>query len=333
MVIAQIDAPADPRLETNHIYCGDARALLKQVEPNSVSLSFWSPPYFVGKSYERNLSFAEWQGLLRDVIDLHFSIIKPGGFLAINTADILVFPDEHMPRIQADNVSTKKSPITREQVLAAKTTHPDFNRHQLASLLGCSEQTIQRRTEDNNVRGGKYIPQTRVQLVGGLINQWAADAGFFLYDRRVWVKDPCWANSRWHSLSYRSVDEFEYIYVFWKPGITTVDRRRLSKREWTEWGSRGVWYIPSVRANDIHEAQFPFELPRRMVQLLTAPGDLVIDCFVGTGTTAVAAIKAGRQFLGLELAVEHAHLAMKWCSRIQLEMLDDARSRDAVHTD
>ena len=47
-------------------------------------------------------------------------------------------------------------------------------------------------------------------------------AGFYLYDRRVWVKDACWENSRWHSLSYRSVDEFEYIYIFWKPGITTI---------------------------------------------------------------------------------------------------------------
>ena len=104
-----------------------------------------------------------------------------------------------MPRIQADNVAVRKSPVTREQVLAAKEAHPDFNRHQLATLLGCSEQTIQRRTENNNVRGGKYKPQTRVQLVGGLIDQWATDAGFFLYDRRAWVKDPCWANSRWHA--------------------------------------------------------------------------------------------------------------------------------------
>ena len=272
---SQAETQAQSYLGHDAIYCGDARTLLKRVEPDSVALSFWSPPYFVGKSYEKALSFQEWQDLLREVIRLHFPIIKPGGFLVINSADILAFPDEGMPRIQADNIATRKSPVTREQVLAAKEAHPDFNRHQLAALLGCSEQTIQRRTENNNVRGGKYKPQTRVQLVGGLIDQWATDAGFFLYDRRAWVKDPCWANSRWHSLSYRSVDEFEYLYVFWKPGITVVDRSRLAKQEWSDWGSRGAWHFQSVRSHVTHEAEFPVELPRRMIKLLSAPNDLV----------------------------------------------------------
>src|SRR5690606_7282407 len=119
---------------------------------------------------------------------------------------------------------------------------------QLASLLGVSEQTIDRRLKNNNIRGGKQAVQRKVKLVGGLIQEWGENAGFYLYDRRAWVKDPAWENSRWHSLSYRSVDEFEYIYVFWKPGITRVDRARLEPHEWAEWGSRGVWNIPSVRA-------------------------------------------------------------------------------------
>ncbi len=40
---------------------------------------------------------------------------------------------------------------------------------------------------------------------------------------------------------YCSVDEFEYIYIFWKPGITRFDRNRLTPKEWIKWGSRGVW--------------------------------------------------------------------------------------------
>ena len=127
----------------------------------------------------------------------------------------------------------------------------------------------------HNVRGGKYTVQRKVKLVGGLIEQWADEAGLYLYDRRVWVKDPCWENGQWHSLSYRSVDEFEYVYVFWKPGITTIDRDRLDRAEWSEWGSRGVWHIPSVRANVEHEAQFPDELARRVIRIFSAPGDLV----------------------------------------------------------
>ena len=291
-------------LAENELYCGDGRALLSRVRPESVSLSFWSPPYFVGKSYEKHLTFEQWQSLLRSVIALHFPIIKPGGFLAVNIADILAFPDPEMPRIQADNITSKKSGVSREQVLAAQAAHPGLNRYQLAELLGCSEQTIDRRLNHNNVRGGKSAPQTKVKIVGGLVEEWADAAGFFLYDRRVWVKDPCWENSRWHSLSYRAVDEFEYIYIFWKPGITTIDRNRLSREEWSEWGSRAVWHIPSVRANTDHEAQFPPELPRRVIRLLTAPGDLTLDPFIGVGTTALAAASEGRRYLGFDAVPE-----------------------------
>ena len=287
-------------LRVNEIHCGDSRNLLPQVEPASVALSFWSPPYFVGKSYEHDLSFVQWQELLEEVIMLHFEVVTPGGFLAVNIADILAFADPKMPRIQADNVSSKRSGITEEQVLSAKAANPTFNKYQLASLLGCSEQTIDRRLQHNNVRGGKYTPQTKVLLVGGLVQQWAENAGFFLYDRRAWVKDPCWENSRWHSLSYRAVDEFEYVYIFWKPGITVIDRNRLDKKEWSEWGSRAVWNIPSVRANIEHEAQFPIELPRRVIRLFSGEDDLVLDPFAGVGTTAVAATREQRRFIGID---------------------------------
>ena len=296
-------------LSPNQIYQGDARALLERVEPESVALSFWSPPYCVGKSYEAGLDFAGWSDLLRETIAGHFAVITPGGFLGVNIADILAFEDPDMPRIQADNVSAKKVKITREQVLAAQRANPGFDKHQLAALLGCSEQTIDRRLKNNNARGGKYAPQTRVKLTAGLIEQWAADAGFYLYDRRVWVKDPCWENSRWQSLSYRAVDEWEHLLIFWKPGITVVDRERLDAGEWAEWGSRAVWQIPSVRSNNAHESQFPVELPRRMIKLLTEPDDLALDCFVGSGTTAIAAIQEGRRFMGFDINPESVRLA------------------------
>jgi site-specific DNA-methyltransferase (adenine-specific) len=296
-------------LRPNEIYLGDARELLPKIEPNSIALSVWSPPYFVGKEYEAHLSFEDWQDLLRTVIRLHFPIIKPGGFLVINIADILVFKDPSMPRIQAEAVNRKRCPVTREDVLKAMAEHPDYNRYQLAKLLGCSEQTIDRRLHGNNIRGGKYEAQTRVKIVGGLVEEWALSAGFYPYDRRIWVKDAAWENSRWASLSYRSVDEFEYLYFFWKPGITKFDRKRLSADEWKNWGSRGVWYFPSVRANDDHEAKFPIELPTRVIRLLTDPGDIVLDCFMGSGTTAVAAIRENRQYIGIEILEKYVNLA------------------------
>ena len=298
-------------LNLNDIYCGTAEALMKQIEPGSVAVSVWSPPYHVGKAYEAGQSYEEWLDMLRTVIYLHYSVLKPGGFLAINIGDILCFPDPNMPRIQANNVSMRKCSVTEEDVRKAAAEHPDYNRHQLAKLLGCSEQTVDRRLHGNNIRGGKYNVQTRVKEVGGFLEEMGLDAGLYLYDRRIWVKDAAWANSNWTTNSYRAVDEFEYVYIFWKPGITKIDRKRLKPEEWAEWGSRAVWNIRSVQRNDDHEAKFPLELPRRVIKLFSDPGETVLDCFMGSGTSAIAAMFEGRNYIGIDKEEKYVALAKK----------------------
>ena len=302
-------SPMPSRFTFNRIVTGDARTVLAGLPADSVSLSFWSPPYYVGKSYERHLSFEDWQELIRKVIHCHTRIIQPGGFMAVNIGDILCFPDESMPRFQADNVRRKKVAVSKEQILETKQKHPDANRHELAKILGCSEQTIQRRLEDNNVRGGKHSASTKIKLTGCMVVEWAEEAGFYLYDQRIWHKDPCWANSRWHSNSYRAVDEFEHVYIFWKPGITEYDRHRLNADEWAEWGSRGVWQIPSVRRNDRHEAEFPEELAERVIRLFSPVGGVVLDPFVGTGTTTCVAKRLDRQWYGIDNDPAHTEIA------------------------
>jgi DNA modification methylase len=304
----------DTFLGVDQIHHGDARSALQQIAPESVALSVWSPPYFVGKSYEKNMDFEEWQKLLRTVIANHFPLLKRGAFLVVNIADILCFSDPHLPRIQAENLGGHRLPVTREDILRVVAEHPGYNRRQIADVLGVSEQTVDRRLKNNNIRGGKYSAQTRVKLVGGIVEEAAYEAGLYLYDRRVWAKDPAWENSRWHTNSYRAVDEFEYLYIFWKPGITKIDRKRVSKEEWSEWASRGVWHFASVRANDNHEAKFPLELPRRVIRLLTDPADTVLDCFMGSGTTAVAAVLEGRHYIGIEKFEKYVKIARKACA-------------------
>ena len=301
----------------NQIIVGDARKILRTLPADSVDLSFWSPPYYVGKSYERGMSFADWRAMIREVITCHARIVKPGGFLAVNIGDILCFPDPTMPRYQADNVRRKTNPVTREQVLEIKTKFPNANRKELGAMLGCSEQTVQRRLEHNNVRGGKHQTSTKVLLTGCMAAEWAEVAGFYLYDQRIWHKDPCWANCRWHSNSYRAVDEFEHIYVFWRPGIVKYDRDRLAAHEWAEWGSRGVWQIRSVSRNDRHEAEFPEELAARVIKLFSPLGGVVIDPFLGSGTTTAVAKRLGRKWIGIEMDKNSAVIA--------LERTNDAR--------
>lgn len=282
---------------------------MAKIEPGSLALSFWSPPYFVGKEYEKDATFHSWQSMLRQVIHHHNNALAPGGFLVINIADIRVFKDEAIPRFQAMNLSMHKSKVTREMVLEAKEKYPNYNRDELAKYLGCSEQTIDRRLNGNNIRGGKYEIQSRVNLVGGPLQQYGLECGLYLYDHRIWVKDPAWANCKWTSNSLKSVDEYEDLYVFWKPGQQIIDRNKLAPNEWREWGSRAVWYVKSVRANDNHEAKFPLELASRVVRLYSDPGQTVLDPFMGSGTTAIACLMTGRNFIGIEKEAKYVDLA------------------------
>lgn len=298
-------------LKINEIYLGRSEIKMLEIEPETIALSFWSPPYFVGKEYEKEETYESWQLMLQKVIENHSVILQPGGFLAINIADILCFKDDKIPKVQALNISQQRCAVTREMVLDAKKKYPSYNRYQLAELLGCSEQTIDRRLNGNNIRGGKYQTQTRVMLVGGQLEKYAYDAELYLYDRRIWIKDPSWANSRWTSNSFKAVSEFEDLYIFWKPGEYVIDKRKLSNSEWKEWGSRGVWYIKSVRKNDNHEAKFSFELADRIIKIFSNKDDIILDPFMGSGTTALAAIENSRNYIGIEKESKYVELAKK----------------------
>ncbi len=71
-----------------------------------------------------------------------------------------------------------------------------------------------------------------------------------------------------------------------------------------------IWEIPAESATRIgHPAPFPIELPHRLIELYTYRGDLVLDPFVGSGTTAVAAVRTGRHFAGYDLDESYIRLA------------------------
>lgn len=71
-----------------------------------------------------------------------------------------------------------------------------------------------------------------------------------------------------------------------------------------------VWEIPSESATKVgHPAPFPIALPRRLIELYTYKGDLVLDPFVGSGTTAVAAVEAERHYVGFDTESSYIDLA------------------------
>lgn len=71
-----------------------------------------------------------------------------------------------------------------------------------------------------------------------------------------------------------------------------------------------VWEIPSESASRVgHPAPFPIELPARLIELYTYRDDLILDPFLGSGTTAVAALRSGRHYVGYELDESYVSLA------------------------
>ncbi len=71
-----------------------------------------------------------------------------------------------------------------------------------------------------------------------------------------------------------------------------------------------VWEIPSERATRVgHPAPFPVALPKRLIELYTYRGDLILDPFIGSGTTAVAAKETGRHYVGFDTEPDYIDLA------------------------
>lgn len=90
-----------------------------------------------------------------------------------------------------------------------------------------------------------------------------------------------------------------------------------------------VWELPSESATRVnHPAPFPVELPRRLMELFTYRGDLVLDPFMGSGTTAVAAVQTGRHFVGYEIDDEYHARAVDRVAAEQMDARSGPRSGD-----
>lgn len=156
-----------------------------------------------------------------------------------------------------------------------------------------------------------YIP------LHALIIEQMTSLGFLMRGEIIWNKaasssaSTAWGS--WRSASNPVLrDAHEYILVFSKDAFkrSGVGRTNtITRDEFLEW-TKSVWSFPAVSAKKIgHPAPFPFELPRRLIQLYTFEGDLVLDPFAGSGTTCLAARQAGRHYIGYELNPDYVQLA------------------------
>ncbi|MBE3576087.1 MAG: site-specific DNA-methyltransferase [Limnochordales bacterium] len=77
-----------------------------------------------------------------------------------------------------------------------------------------------------------------------------------------------------------------------------------------------VYRVRHRRDRDVHPCQLPLRLMERIVSLASDPGDVVFDGFMGTGSTALAARKLGRRFLGIEIDPAYIEIATAKLNRL-----------------
>ncbi|KAB2935158.1 MAG: site-specific DNA-methyltransferase [Leptonema illini] len=158
-----------------------------------------------------------------------------------------------------------------------------------------------------------YIP------LASFINDIMNDIGFLMRGEIIWNKaagagsSTAWGS--WRKASSPTLrDVHEYILVFCKGTYTRNGKDRestLSAENFTEW-TKSVWSMPTERASRVgHPAPFPIELPHRLINLYTFTNDIVLDPFMGSGTTAIAAINSRRNFVGYETEKSYIQTALK----------------------
>jgi modification methylase len=234
---------------------------MRELPDHSVHLMVTSPPYNVGKEYDRDITLEEYLAFLRRVWQEVHRVLVPGGRACINIANLGRKP---------------------------------------------------------------YIP------LHSYLVQDMAEIGFLMRGEIIWHKgasaSPSTAWGSWRSPANPTLrDVHEYILVFSKAGFSrqnpTQRRATISRDEFLEL-TKSVWTFPAVSAKSVgHPAPFPVELPHRLIQLYTFEGDVILDPFMGSGQTAIAAIQAKRRYVGYEIEAEYLKLAQRRIKRFIREVM------------
>lgn len=162
-----------------------------------------------------------------------------------------------------------------------------------------------------NIGRKPYIP------LHAYIIQMAAEIGFYMRGEIIWDKGMSGSSTAWGSWMSPSNptlrDTHEYILVFQKPpfGRRKSEGREatISRDDFLE-HTKSTWsFAPASAKRAKHPAPFPVELPRRLIDLYTFSGEVVLDPFMGTGATALAACERDRVFVGYEISSEYVDIA------------------------
>lgn len=154
------------------------------------------------------------------------------------------------------------------------------------------------------------------------------DIGYFMRGEIIWNKGSSASSSTawgtWKSAKNPVLrDVHEYIMVFCKGNYSrqkTDKENDITRDEFLAY-TKSVWDFSAVSAKAIgHPAPFPVELPLRLIKLYSFVGDVILDPFLGSGTTSLAAAKANRHYVGYDLNQSYIDLADRRVKYVQEEI-------------
>jgi len=239
-----------PQENINKVFCKSSEKM-SEIPDNSVHLMVTSPPYNVGKVYDKNLSMEEYRDLLTEVFKETYRVLVPGGLVCVNVANLGRKP---------------------------------------------------------------YLP------IHSYIIEDMQKIGFLMRGEVIWNKassaSQSFAWGSWLTATNPTLrDVHEYILIFSKDGFARrkplLRKPTITKEEFMEY-TKSIWTFSAERASKIgHPAPFPVELPYRLIQLYTFQDEVVLDPFVGSGTTCIAALKTKRNYIGYDNDKKYCELAEK----------------------
>ena len=173
-----------------------------------------------------------------------------------------------------------------------------------------------------------YIP------ISSYISTIMIEIGFNMRGEIIWNKSAgAGVSTAWGSFQSASNpilrDIHEYILIFSKGDYKRertkeeleIKKNTISKDNFTQW-TKSIWNISPESAKKIgHPAPFPEELPYRLIELFSFTEDIILDPFMGSGTTAVSALKNNRNFIGYEINNNYVKLANNRIKKVKEQML------------
>jgi len=278
----------------NKIICGDCEQVLEGFPDNSIDLIFTSPPYAdQRKRIYGGVKPDEYANWFLPKAEQFLRVLKPTGTFILNIKERVVNGERHTYVIELILRMREQGWLwTEEFIWHKKNSYPGW---------------WPNRFRDSWERLLQFNKQRK----------------FNMYQEAVMVPVGDWAQDRLRNLSEtdRIRDESKVGSGFGKNVSRWVGRDKVYPTN--------VIHMATECSNRGHSAAFPVDLPTWFIKLFTSSGDVVLDPFIGSGTTAVAAKQLGRRYVGIDISEEYCQIARQRLIRIQPRLLEVPENYEA----